>query len=408
MAAASILDSIITQISAMRNRLPIPVEEDPDERTDVLNQAPVDQPAGLPDITITEVEGGVSVTEFEDLSEMTITEPAALFTMSGISMQEVAPVVPVSQDQRDNESENESVAASQTSVVDESWIPLDPRIAAPLVEIVVQGHSFSVSRHMLCMHSQFFKRALNGSFREAIQGRIVLNERLDLFQIFNHWLSQPRSRYPLDFVEKSFDVAADVDGKLRQLAFLDIYIFADRLQILHLGRAALVHFDKVIRPSGRPSRASVTAICEADLSLLKDDGLWKYLIAIERDANRCGAPCRPAEDYGHLPDMFIFQLLKMTEAVSKPTLEVGNMPVDLFELKKKVNDQGGYEKIEQGRRWGVVCKQMGIRLDNHRFNSMQLRDIYRTWLGPFDTEVEPQERSRLKIQCPRPLVKHFY
>ncbi|CAD0108483.1 unnamed protein product [Aureobasidium uvarum] len=373
----------------MPNRLPILIEEDLNDRTDVLSQATVNQPADLSDMTVTEEE----VAQYENGCE---SKP---------------------------ESDNESDVVSQSSV-EESWIPLEqvqlsmriiallicdsPRIAAPLIQVVVGGHSFSVFKHMLCIHSPFFERALNGPFREAMQDKIELKEGLDLFQIFNHWLSLPPRTPPWTLLRKALVLPLTLKASNVSWHFSTSTSLQDRLQFRGLCKAAFTHFDKVLRPSGLPGRASVAAICQADESLLKDNGLWKYLIAIERDANRCGAPRRPAEDYGHLPDLFVFELLKMTEEDSKSYLQVSNKSVDLFELKRQVNHQGGYERAEHRHKWGVICVQMGIRLDNHRRIFTQMRNIYRTWLGPFDNGIKPQERLTLERQCRRPLVRKFF
>lgn len=456
----SMLDSIIAQISAMRNRLPaILTGENLDNRTEVLAQAPLNPPEDIHDQTTSEDEGDTLVKELEDLpdvatsinndgasviepeclsqivsadevpvpepedlaqivstDEVPALKPGDLLTMSGISMQSVAPVAPIS---------DESDTASQTTV-EESWIPLEyvqssgdltstrdiltydsPNLTGPLIQVVVEGHSFSISKHLLCRVSPVLERALCGSFREAREKKIDLEERLDLFMIFNYWLYQPRSEYPLNVVEAGLARGVGASKEQRELAFLDIYLFADRLQIRSLGNAALTHLDKVIRPEGFPGRASVATICQAHQSLLESCGLWKYLIAIERDASRCGMPCRPAEDFDHIPGPFIFEMLKGTEGDRKPHLQIANKRVGLVALKKQVRNNGGYRQVEQLRKWGVICSQMGLSLNHNHQSSMQLRHVYRCWVGPFDSKLTPQERQALEKQSARPIVKAF-
>ncbi|KAH0005708.1 hypothetical protein KCU78_g12712, partial [Aureobasidium melanogenum] len=421
----SMLDSIIAQISAMRNRLPaIFTGDNLDNRTEVLAQTPLNPPEDIHDQTTSEDEGDVLVNEPEDLpdtatskdddgasvieperlsqivsaDEVPVPEPGDLLTMSGISMQSVAPVAPIS---------DESDTASQISTVEESWIPLVSNLTGPLIQVIVEGHSFLISKHLLCRVSPVLERALCGSFREARENKIDLSERLDLFMIFNYWLYQPRSEYPLNVVEAGLARGVGASKEQRELAFLDIYLFADRLQIQNLGNAALTHLDKVIRPEGCPGRASVATICQAHQSLLESCGLWKYLIAIEKDASRCGMPCRPAEDYDHLPGPFIFEMLKGTEGDRKPYLQIANKRVDLVALEKRVRDNGGYRQVEQLRKWGVICSEMGLSLNHNHQNSMQLRHVYRRWVGPFDSKLTPQERQALEKQSARPIVKAF-
>ncbi|KAI4743392.1 hypothetical protein E4T50_06192 [Aureobasidium sp. EXF-12298] len=402
----SMLDSIIAQISAMRNRLPaILTGENLDNRTEVLAQTPLNPPEDIHDQTTSEDEGDALVNELEDLPDTTtskdnngasVTESEDTLTLSDISVQDMVPI-PV--------PDTESDAASQTTL-EESWIPIIPDLTEPFAEVVVEGRSFLISKHLLCSRSPVLERALCGSFREARENKIDLEERLDLFNIFHKWLYQPRSEYTLNFVEESF--APSTTKEQRQLAYLEIYFFADRLQIHTLGDTALAHLDKVIRPEGYPGRASVATICQAYQSLFESCGLWKYLVAIERDASRCGMPCRPAEDFDNLPGPFIFEMLKIAEEDRKPYLQIGNKPVDLIALKNRVSNKGGYLQVEQRRKWGLICVEMGLSLKYSHQSSSQLRYIYRGWIAAFDSKLTRQERLPLKKLCARPIAERFY
>ncbi|KAI5201604.1 hypothetical protein E4T39_05169, partial [Aureobasidium subglaciale] len=280
--------------------------------------------------------------------------------------------------------------------VDESWIPLDPRIAAPYVEVIVAGTSFTISKYLLCSRSSFFDRALNGSFREANESKIILDECLDLFLIFHTWLFS----LGLDFVETGFRSSDDTGGENRQRVYLEIYIFADRLGIPKLGNAALLQLDKVTRPEGLPSRFGIATIRLAYESVPKSSRLWKYLMAIERDANKCSLPRRAAEDYDHLPGLLAFEVLKLTEEDEKPeSQKIDDKSVDLMKLKRLIFTMGGYERVEQSYKWSQICAKMGSRVilgQSSEGNSQKMRNIYRTCLGPFDSRVQPSLERRVR------------
>ncbi|KAI5212225.1 hypothetical protein AUEXF2481DRAFT_75293 [Aureobasidium subglaciale EXF-2481] len=266
------------------------------------------------------------VDDHADIPEAPASKPTSLFAMSMIKVEEVVPLVPVGKEAGDDDDEG---------AVDESWIPLDPNIAPPYIEVIVGGIAFPVSKHLLASCPTFFERALNGAFREANESKISLDERLDLFLVFHTWLF---SRNDLDFVEKGFGGRNDTDAEERQMAYIEIYIFADRLDIPKLANAALQQLDKAIRPEGFPFRFSIAAVCLACESVPESSSLWKYILAIERDANRCCFPSRTAKEYEHLPGLFFFGLEK---------LKIDNQFIGLMKLKKAVSIMGGYERVER-------------------------------------------------------------
>ncbi|CAD0088354.1 unnamed protein product [Aureobasidium mustum] len=275
---------------------------------------------------------------------------------------------------------------------------------APYIDVVVEGKSTLISKHLLCSQSSFFDRALNGSFREAHDNRIILEEPYELFQIFHTWLLEGK----LDFVKPDSNASVDDLVEQRQLALLETYVFADRLGIPKLNDDALLQLDKILRPSGRPGRASVDCIYNASEFLPESSGLWQYLIALEKDANRCRSPRRALADLVDLPNSFISKVLESTADNSEVYVRIKNQPFNLFSLSKHVCDYGGYGKVEQLRKWGVICMKMGISLSFQSKIFLQVRDAYAYWLAPFDEEFSSEERLLLESKCSRPFVKQFF
>lgn len=276
--------------------------------------------------------------------------------------------------------------------------------AAVYIDVVVEEKSTLISKHLLCSQSSFFDRALNGSFREAHENRIILEERFEVFQIFHTWLLQGK----LSLVEQ--DPCASVIDLVEQtqLILLEVYIFADRLGIPKLSDDALLQLDKVLRPSGRPGRASVDCIHDAFEFLPESSGLLRYLIALEVDADKSHSPRRTSEDLVDLPESFITKTRPSIVEHEDTHVRTRNRPLNLFALSQHVSQYGGYEKVEHLRKWGVICMKMGISLSFQRNVYLLVREMYRSWLGPFDEGIASEERLVLESQCSRPFVKEFF
>ncbi|KAG9833758.1 hypothetical protein KCU98_g12219, partial [Aureobasidium melanogenum] len=275
---------------------------------------------------------------------------------------------------------------------------------APYIDVVVEGKSTLISKHLLCSQSSFFDRALNGSFREAHDNRVILDECYEVFQIFHTWLLEGK----LEFVALNPDASVDVHVEQHQLALLEIYIFADRLGIPKLSDDALLQLDRLLRPSGRPGRASVDCIHNASAFLPGSSGLWRYLIAIEIDADQCRSPRRALADLVDLPNSFIVETRLLAAEISNAYVRIGSQPLNLFALSKQVCEYGGYGKVEQLRKWGVICLKMGVSLSFQSKIFLQVREVYAYWLGPFDEEFTSEERLVLEKRCSRPFVKQFF
>lgn len=403
----SVLDSLIAQIPAMGNAFSTTSrDENVYDRALVICQPLVNQPNDDSDTAANQDGNGRSASQPEDLLDISAAnddderDPITKFEDPS-TMNKIKILDDVSQ-----------FTAERSSILlvffSESFIHIalltNNSPQSTVIEVVVEEKSTLIAKHLLCSHSSFFERALNGSFREAHDNRIILDECYEVFQIFHTWLLEGK----LDFVEPDSNSSLDGYVAQRQLVLLEVYIFAERLGIPKLYDDALLQLDKLLRPSGRPGRASVDCIYNASEFLPESSDLWRYLIALEKDANLCRSPRRALADLVDLPNSFLVETRPWTAEESNAYVRIGSQPLNLFTLSKHVCEYGGYGKVEQLRKWGVICMKMGISLSFQSKIFLQVREAYAYWLGPFDDEFTSEERLVLEKRCSRPFVKQFF
>ncbi|KAH0372280.1 hypothetical protein KCU65_g1379, partial [Aureobasidium melanogenum] len=289
---------------------------------------------------------------------------------------------------------------------DEPWIPVPQLVRKDMIEVEIKGtgESFTINKDVLCRQSTYFKTALNGQWLEAKTNKFLLEERIDLFRIFYYWLE----KINLDFLPPNLWLKSAEDVSR---AFVKIYSFADRRGVPVLGDQILQKFDKHIRPEGVPVRLDIDIINLAWKQCPETSGLCRYLVAIERDANRCNLPKRSGSEYECLPGDFIAGLLKLTEDDTEwfLTATVKKQPVNMAELHEKVKSKGGIALRIRG--WGEICSAMGLKApagcDQGKLEG-HLRGLYRKWMRPWDTTITPNETKDAEEECPRPYVKEFF
>ncbi|KAH0270081.1 hypothetical protein KCU91_g8291, partial [Aureobasidium melanogenum] len=289
---------------------------------------------------------------------------------------------------------------------DEPWIPVPQLVRKDIIKVEIKGtgESYTINKDVLCRQSTYFKAALNGQWLEAKTNKFLLEERIDLFRIFYYWLE----KINLDFLPPNLwlDSAEDVSR-----AFVELCSFADRRGVPVLGDQILHKFDKHIRPEGVPVRLDVDIINLAWKQCPETSGLCRYLLAIERDANRCNLPKRSGSEYECLPGDFIAGLLKLTEDDMDwwLTATVQKQPVDMAKLHEQVKSKGFSTATVSG--WGSICNAMGIKApagcDQGKLQA-HLRALYRKWMRPWDSTLTTFGRKEAEEECPRPFVKEFF
>ncbi|KEQ71833.1 hypothetical protein M436DRAFT_50228, partial [Aureobasidium namibiae CBS 147.97] len=260
-----------------------------------------------------------------------------------------------------------------------------------------------VEKDLLCSKSSFFKTALNGRFMEARANKILLDDRLDLFKIFYHWLKHGN----LNFMDSNWTMsAAEVLS-----ALVEIYSFADRRGVPALANLILCKLDGRIRPGGLPVRLDVNTIAMAWDQLPETSKLCHYLVAIERDANKCNLPKRPAVDYECLSGSFIAALLSATENGQWWTAaKVQQQRVDIAKVHEYIKSYGGLAGVDRVRGWDAIIRAMGIRApagcDQDKLRG-HFRATARRYLRPWDTAIPRSYIASAEEDCPRPLVRQI-
>lgn len=199
------------------------------------------------------------------------------------------------------------------------------------------------------------------------------------------------------------------DGEILS-AFVEIYSFADRRDYPDLADLILSKLDGRIRPGGLPVRLDVNIIAMAWDQLPETSKLCHYLVAIERDANKCNLPKRPAVEYECLSGSFVAALLSATENSQWWTAAmVQKQRIDIAKVYHYIKSYGGLARVDRVRGWDSIMRTMGIRApagcDQDRLRG-QFRATVRRYLRPWDA-IPRSYIAAAEEDCPRPLVRQF-
>ncbi|CAG8951286.1 hypothetical protein HYFRA_00008035 [Hymenoscyphus fraxineus] len=97
---------------------------------------------------------------------------------------------------------------------------------SPRVIVEVEGSNFTLPKDLLCDFSPFFDRAFNGAFKEAIEGKVTLEEtNKTSFEHVIHWMHMGSIAVPDPAVhdEKTFNEVVK--------EYIGFFVLADRLGI---------------------------------------------------------------------------------------------------------------------------------------------------------------------------------
>jgi hypothetical protein len=97
---------------------------------------------------------------------------------------------------------------------------------------------YTIHKDLLCYHSPYFHRALNGSFVEAIRQEVELEHiEHDVFGLFVHWI------YREKIEEKRFDNPQDstIIEQTTDEQLIKLWSLADYLQVPKLQNAVVEH-----------------------------------------------------------------------------------------------------------------------------------------------------------------------
>src|ERR1700760_4426539 len=85
---------------------------------------------------------------------------------------------------------------------------------------------------------------------------------------------------------------------------------------------------------------------------------------------------------------YLDQLAKFNKQRSGTTLNrfpsVDKRPLDLYKLKKLVEDKGGFDRVCKGKRWAEVGRDLGYSGKIMSSLSTSLKNSYQKWLLPYE------------------------
>ncbi|KAI9835347.1 MAG: hypothetical protein M1837_003863 [Sclerophora amabilis] len=133
---------------------------------------------------------------------------------------------------KSTESDLEVTLAANTGPSDKIFKVL----TSQLVRIIVGPEEdtqteFLVYENLLCARCPFFKKALQGSFKEASEKRVVLREEdPEIFSSFLYWLHAGRL---VPFTEKGKEAGQDM------MKYIKLWILGDRFQVTTIQNCAM-------------------------------------------------------------------------------------------------------------------------------------------------------------------------
>ncbi|KAF2256677.1 hypothetical protein BU26DRAFT_412709, partial [Trematosphaeria pertusa] len=181
-----------------------------------------------------------------------------------------------------------------------------------LVKVGPAQTKYTVQKAFLSHYSEYFRNALNGSWKEAEEGTIVLNEvETGVFNLFVDWIyTQKLLEYPTDWL-----VAADCSCEPEKVVMhtnllkIKLYVFADRFLAPCLRK--LLNRAIVSNVRDGSCSPSIWTIIYAFENLQATDPVLNYLV----DA-RCTSDgtlydsTEEKEMYGELPHEFLVRYME--------------------------------------------------------------------------------------------------
>src|ERR1700760_882970 len=99
---------------------------------------------------------------------------------------------------------------------------------------------------------------------------------------------------------------------------------------------------------------------------------------------------------------YLDQLAKFHKQRSGTTLNrfpsVDKRPLDLYKLKKFVEDKGGFDNVCKGKRWAEIGRDLGYSGKIMSSLSTSLKNSYMKWLMPYEEWLKQNKPSVLQQQ----------
>jgi len=176
---------------------------------------------------------------------------------------------------------------------------------------------FTVHEDLLTHHSPFFRKALQGSFKEAEDKTVTLTEECPkIFEFFMHWLYYnrlPADNDTADLLDmwegegEGEDDDSEEDTKTKNL--IHLYIFCDKydvrgLRIAAINELCLYMEDRDLWPN-LPNHSLITLAFE---KLAEDSPLCRYLVDVH--CHYAGSDNKIANEPSRYPQPFVTNVLR--------------------------------------------------------------------------------------------------
>ncbi|POV98233.1 hypothetical protein PSHT_14166 [Puccinia striiformis] len=146
----------------------------------------------------------------------------------------------------------------------------------------------------------------------------------------------------------------------------------------------------------------LSSLVSAKLSLQADGNLhtdqFKFKTRLQR-LNSMEASARANLNF--LEQLYLFHkqrgssnFIDSTAQIQVPVID--HRPVDLWRLRREINDMGGYDHITSQRKWSTLAKTMGYNTKSIPAVSFKLKTAYSKIIAPFDEYFNRIKQSPAK------------
>ncbi|KAF3037572.1 hypothetical protein E8E11_001476 [Didymella keratinophila] len=203
--------------------------------------------------------------------------------------------------------------------------PCDAAREGGFVTVIIEQTEYKVHKLLLAQHSEYFKRALNGSWRESEEGRIPLEDvDREIFDIFVNWLYSQRlpewERLEPQGCSCSESTHNDCIKRARDLLWMKIHVFANRFQSTYLkGAAHTQHLDEYFAHNTSPY---FSVVKYAFVNLTSDNIMLRFSVDVHCRGHDTDADVgQELMDRDELPREF---LIRVMEQYSRLLQKIGS------------------------------------------------------------------------------------
>ncbi|KAF1849756.1 uncharacterized protein K460DRAFT_3178 [Cucurbitaria berberidis CBS 394.84] len=205
-----------------------------------------------------------------------------------------------------------------------------------IVKVGAKQKKYTLHRKLLVYHSEYFRSALSGKFRETDDGVIVLNDiDTDAFDIFVDWIYETKLPTRID---------TDAPGDGRTSVKYRAYVLAEKLLATDFKRILMDLIFTVIR--NKHANPASALIIYAFENLPEKDAMLRLLVdawCVHDSLNRMGDDDKAL--LPQLPQVFLCGVIMKLNQLGKATVKNKKLWRKDY-IGKELEDREGYLKHE--------------------------------------------------------------